>query len=381
MKNEIHFDVLVVYSEKIASSSVSIKATSPFSARKSTAIYDEAYAYFLRACQKNGLSAALCTSADIIGPSLCRGYWEYKNKRWLKRRQPCRANLVFDKFSPVSPLRERQRDKLFALSSCRPFNHPRLFKLFFDKQNTYQRLRRLAVPTVFLTHNSPLGMQKALKTLKLMVNRHPHKNDFADEIVVKDRFGAGGLQIKKFAPNQVEAFLKFVRGRRKYIIQPLVKFDEGLVKNGHLGRIDIRLIFLKNKLVQTYFRIAKKNEFRCNEHCGGELIYIDEVQVPAKVIQQAKNIIQKIKPADSLFSLDFIVSNDGNVYLLEGNTGPGLDWNPAKKENEIASKQLMDVIVEELKRRHEVIQKRKKRRFFNLSFPPFVYPLPAYRYT
>ena len=45
---------------------------------------------------------------------------------------------------------------------------------------------------------------------------------------------------------------------------------------------------------------------------------------------------------------DFIISNNGNIYLLEGNTGPGLDWNLLIRENEIEGQKLIRMIVKEL---------------------------------
>jgi hypothetical protein len=58
----------------------------------------------------------------------------------------------------------------------------------------------------------------------------------------------------------------------------------------------------------------------------------------------AKNIVQKLKHNTSLFALDFVVSNNGNPYLLEGNTGPGLDWNPLIVKNIQKSKEFMRMI-------------------------------------
>jgi len=49
--------------------------------------------------------------------------------------------------------------------------------------------------------------------------------------------------------------------------------------------------------------------------------------------------------------LDFIISNSGNIYLIEANTGPGLDWNLSIKKNEIESKKLIRIIVKEIARR------------------------------
>jgi len=50
----------------------------------------------------------------------------------------------------------------------------------------------------------------------------------------------------------------------------------------------------------------------------------------------------------SLFALDFIISNNGNIYLLEGNTGPGLDWNLSSKENKEEAQKFIRIVVKEL---------------------------------
>ena len=62
-----------------------------------------------------------------------------------------------------------------------------------------------------------------------------------------------------------------------------------------------------------------------------------------------KNLDTKLNLKHSLYSLDFIRSNNGNLYFIEGNDRPGIDWNHRKKINEIKSKELINLIVNELK--------------------------------
>ena len=50
-----------------------------------------------------------------------------------------------------------------------------------------------------------------------------------------------------------------------------------------------------------------------------------------------------------MYALDFIKSNNGTIYFIEGNTKPGIDWNHNKKINELKSKELINIIVNELK--------------------------------
>jgi glutathione synthase/RimK-type ligase-like ATP-grasp enzyme len=97
--------------------------------------------------------------------------------------------------------------------------------------------------------------------------------------------------------------------------------------------------------------MAKKHDFICNEHWGGLLKYISKSEVPPKVVEVSRKIAEILNQKTSLFALDFIISNNGNVYLLEANTGPGLDWNLSVKENEIEAKRLIRIIIKEIARR------------------------------
>ncbi len=89
MKKQI-FDVLIVYSDKLATSANTFKneALLPFAKGSSSESYNIVYAYFLKICQKNGLKAAFTTSADIVGAGKCQSYWLYKSNSWIKVRKP-----------------------------------------------------------------------------------------------------------------------------------------------------------------------------------------------------------------------------------------------------------------------------------------------------
>ena len=81
------------------------------------------------------------------------------------------------------------------------------------------------------------------------------------------------------------------------------------------------------------------------------LIYLSKNEIPENVKNLSKDIAEVLGNDNSLYSLDFIISNNKNIYLLEGNTGPGLDWNTSSKVNEIEAKKLIRIIVAELAKR------------------------------
>jgi len=349
------FDVLIVYSEKLANSSSSVSGviTAPFPKGSNNESYNLVYSYFLKTCQKNNIKAAFTTSADIVGAGKCQSYWLFENNAWIKVQKIAFSKLIFDKFSPICKSRTMRRNLLFSSKRTKPFNNPHLFDLCFDKQKTYEALNGFSIPTVAIRDGTRQGVIKAQKLLKEKIAKHQNRSDFSEEVVIKDRFGAGGLNVYKFGNDQTEMMIAVVKkhNSKSFVIQPFVKFDKGFSFQNSSKPTDIRLVYLGNKIVQTYIRIAKKGDFRCNEHAGGLLKYIPKNEVPSRVMAVSRNIAKILNNKSSLFALDFIISNNGNTYLLEANTGPGLDWNLSVKENEIEAKKLMGIIIKEIVKR------------------------------
>ena len=337
MTSAVKFDVLVVYSAYTAGSAASKTKSykTPFAGLGTKNDLDHAYAYFLTVCRKRRLTAALTTSADIIGPGRCRSYWLYQYSTWIKVKQPASAAVIFDKFSPCNRRQKHQRELMFSSPEIRPFNQPDLYQLFFDKHSTYEFLADMAIPTVVTSEDS-------IGDLGGLLKQHQYPADFGGGYVLKDRFGSAGnhvYQIKNDGEPEIASILK-LNPLKKFILQPLLKFDH-----------EIRLIFMGDKIVQTYIRTAPAGGFCCNDHQGGSSEYILRSEVPLKVLQMAQALAARLPADNSIYALDFVVSQNGNVYLLEGNTGPGLNWDPANKIDEVKSHELIGIIVAELAKR------------------------------
>jgi glutathione synthase/RimK-type ligase-like ATP-grasp enzyme len=368
MKKLIYFDALIVYSEKFSASAAdrSTLNQTPFSDQLGNESYNVVYGYFLEISEKRKLKIALTTSADIIGAGLCKSFWSFKNNKWRKNNVLCFSNLIFDKFAPINDGIKARRKLLFSSQQVKPFNSSELFELFFDKQQTYQKLAKYAIPTIALNplEKTLSSIQDATARLVKLVNQHSCADDFSSEIVMKDRFGAGGENVYKFTPAELENMLATVNQNPEvsFIIQPFVKFDQGFSYNNALVMTDIRFVYLGAKIVQSYIRIAKPGDFRCNEHLGGTLIYLPLTDIPKKLVNRANLIAQVLNDQSSLYALDFVMSDNGNIYFLEGNTMPGLDWNTSLKTNAIEAKKLIRLVVEEIatrtnSKKHKIIKK------------------------
>jgi glutathione synthase/RimK-type ligase-like ATP-grasp enzyme len=374
MKKDI-FDVLVVYTEKLAVSAASLKAGAklPFTKGSNCESYNIVYAYFLTICQKYGLKVAFTTSADIIDAGTCQSYWLNKNTKWIKVKRCGYSKLIFDKFSPTTPGIKKSRRLLFSSKEVKPFNNPALFNLFFDKQKTFDKLHQYSIPTVSIEKKTAKSVHKACKTLKTMLEKHPHKEDLSADIIMKDRFGAGGIAVYKFKIDQTRAMEMSLKthSNKSFILQPFIRFDKGFSFRNFPVPTDIRLIYFGDRIIQTYIRMAKKGDFLCNEHQGGTLKYIHQSQIPLAVILTANKVAELLKSKSSLFALDFIISNTGRTYLLEGNTGPGLDWSLKSKENEIEAKKLIRIIAKELVRMARPSDTTERKSERSVITPPF----------
>ncbi|HBL52103.1 MAG TPA: hypothetical protein DDZ05_02700 [Candidatus Blackburnbacteria bacterium] len=349
MQNMDQFDVLVVYSEAIAQSASQKYAVFPFDPYSRRANYNDAYAYFLKYCARKSLKAAFATSADIVGAGKCSSYWTYKNNFWVKTDRLCSSKQIFDKFSPVNKDQTIKRKLFFSSSEVKPFNDKDLFQVFFDKYKTYLQLKTFSIPTVVVKNANVETIDKALKKLEELIKKID-KEDFTEDIVIKDRFGAGGNNIYKIKADYAKEIQKIVKKKKKvsFVAQPFLKFDKGLAPKKFSGFIDIRLIYHNGNIVQTYIRAAKENDFRCNEHQGGTLTYVSKRRIPQRVLKLSLKVAKKLNKKHALFALDFIVTNNNKVYLLEGNTGPGIDWNLLKKVNEKRAKLFIRAIVKDL---------------------------------
>lgn len=343
------FDVLVVYTDRVATSASSkkLKNINPFSLATGREHYSIAYAYFLTKCKNLGLKVAFTTSGDIVGPGTCKSFWIYKNKKWIKKEELGFSPIVFDKFAPLRKSLQKKRMLMFKGKVSEPFTDSELLILFNDKLKTYKKLSDFTIPTVRITKDS---IEESILRLEKLVSEHKNKIDFENGYVLKDRFGAGGLEIYKIKRNTIEEIAKILKNSPKisFVLQPFANFDNGYNYRNVKGFADIRIIFSQGKIIQRYIRTAKDKDFRCNEHQGGKVIYVGRKAIPKKVSIASDQIINILDKKNALFALDFLVSNNGNAYFLEGNINPGIYWGINSYEDKINTKKLIRTIIMEL---------------------------------
>lgn len=318
------YDLLVVYTPRKARSANKCHMDAPFS-KKSNG-YNDTYSYFLMKCRESGIKAAFATSNDIIGPGLVQGFWTY-GKKWKKNLHKAYSGTIFDKF------RDSKKRKLLSFKSVYIFNR-KTARFFSDKLRTYNLFREFSVPTASINSISKKGLLLAKRRLDRLSRK---RGISSREYLIKDRFGSQGYGIFKTdlnpgSLNNLLAQLRmFTRSDRpaSYILQPFINCDNGFAIGKHSGFIDLRIIILNRRIVETYIRIARKGDFRNDGMNGGRLVFIPRKSVPGDVARMAnriRGIIDKECPKNHFYALDFIRSNDGKTFLVEGNSKPGITW-------------------------------------------------------
>lgn len=340
-------DFLIIYSNKDAHSAAdsTYAGLAPFAGRGTAASCNRSYTYLLKYAKRLGLRAGFATVADISGTGTVSSYWTYTTQ-WNRVQHPATTTVVFDKFSNIAHANDAAMKQLLGDSQSIALYHNHDTRLLFDnKLTTHATLSQYMLPTVAINLGSLKTMNTAKRALKKQIDNHAHIEDFTKELILKDIFGGGGEHIYKIHTDA--AFAKIPTGvdDLQFLLQPFIQasdFDTGR-KN---GKADLRVIIGDKQILQSFIRTAKKGDFRANTKQGGSIDYITTGDIPEQVLKMIAKIQKTAKLKDGMYTLDFMRSKNGTLYLIEGNVSPGLTWsNP---EDERRAKQLIRIIVKQL---------------------------------
>lgn len=347
MERPLQFDFIVVYSNKNAYSAANKKYTghSPFSTKGTYKACNPAYAYLLQYSKRIGLHACFATVNDIYGTGKFSSYWTY-NKTWKRVPQKAQTTVVFDKFSSISKVNSKAHKTLIGTSHrIALYHHHKVRALFDNKITTHKALRQYMVPTVAINIGSAKTILTAKKALKKQTDHHAHTDDFIGDFILKDIFGSGGDHIYKIHTDADFKKITTDAADTQFLLQPFIQASNFDMQRKN-GRADLRVIIGNKTILQSYIRTAKKGDFRANIKQGGSIDYIPIRKIPQQVVDMMAKIQKTTHLQDALYTLDFIHSKNGNLYLIEGNSSPGLTWVNA--EDERRAKQLIRFIVKQL---------------------------------
>lgn len=349
--NPVHLDVLIMYEDMVESAGdLEYTEDTPFPSTAFASL-NLAHAYFLEKCTENGFKGGFANALDIIGPGMVSNYWTIENGKWVRNKNQGFSKLIYLKCNPTNEAHQKGIDLLFSDPSIQSFSEQKVARLFLSKLDTYKMFPDMAISTVEVGKLTPENLEKGIKNLRAIIEKHPHKTDFAKEFILKDNFGSSGINVFKIKPESpFEEIAKKAEQENEtqadvwYVLQPLVNCDHGFVIGPYSGMIDLRLWTINDDVLNTSIRIAKKGEFRANVHQGGEEIFIEKSDVPQEIYDMAEKIRRHLNIQSSFYALDFIRSNNGNVYFIEGNSSPGIDWT-TDPVHEARQKKTIDLLV------------------------------------
>lgn len=151
------------------------------------------------------------------------------------------------------------------------------------------------------------------------------------KVVVKPRFGHGGEDVHIVESSEGLE----LRDEVEYIVQKFVEASEVPLPGVEGKQHDLRIVFVDNKPVYTYVRTPQDEEEVSNVAEDGSITYIDLEDVPEEVMDAANEVSERLEGyRPCLFSVDFIVSEEGRPYVLELNSKPGMYFSDSEGEEE-----------------------------------------------
>lgn len=343
----ILFDIIIIYDAHLAHSAADpgYREATPFGKADAYFNCNATYQYFIEYGRAQGLQVAFTTTHDIAASGQFKSVWTYQGG-WERQLTTTNAKVIFDKFSNLLVRNHAVYKLLTTILKPLPFFHNQAMRVMFDnKLETYLEFPHYTIPTVQVHSLAPVDVAQAKKYLARKCRTHPYRDDFTTEYVLKDQFGIGGNSIFKITTDDDFANIPH-NPAMHYILQPLIQAS-GFSIAGYTGSSDLRVIIGNNKILQSYLRVAKEGEFRANAQQGGEVVYLTLDQIPEDVLAMITEIKQHLPNKYALYTLDFIKSQNGHLYFIEGNNSPGLNW--FDREDEVKAKQLIHLLVANLK--------------------------------
>ena len=158
---------------------------------------------------------------------------------------------------------------------------------------------------------------------------HPVKN-FCDlkrvtkiikskKIVLKPATESGGKNITIIDKSKIRpASLSY-----PLLAQEFIENSAG-IKNIAKGYHDLRIVFVNNKLINSFVREPARGSLLANLAQGGTMFFINPSKLPlslSPVISEVQKLFSAFDP--KIYSMDFIFDNKQKPWIVEFNTMPG----------------------------------------------------------
>lgn len=237
--------------------------------------------------------------------------WVHNGEEWEKVKN-IDIGGVYDKFKFDSSTRELKKRIAEEVGVLNDF---RLEKLCKDKYLTYRE---------FPDH-VPETRPGSRKNIEEMLDEY-------EKVVVKPRYDFGGHGIK--VVDTVEEVDHSEEDSEDYIVQAFIDSSEGIPDLGISGIHDLRAVVINDKLAEAYVRQPDEG-YLSNTHQGGSIRYIDTDNYPERaesILSEVREKFKEFKP--NLYTVDLIFDEEGEPWILELNSKPGIGYFEPEEEKE-----------------------------------------------
>jgi glutathione synthase/RimK-type ligase-like ATP-grasp enzyme len=238
--------------------------------------------------------------------------WHYNGEEWVRVRD-ISLDGVYDLFRYDE---EKKQYKLDMEKEVGIMDDPELTELCRDKLETYNEFKELVPETSIASREN----------FHDMFPRH-------GKLILKPRYGSGGSGIKII---DEESQFEEPDSPRNFVLQAFVETNDTPFQ-GISGAHDLRILLINDKTQYAYLRLPDESRLS-NLNQGGKLRYVDLNNILQPVFEKVERVKEKFKKFQpSIYTVDFMFGSDGNPYILELNTSPGLYYHreERKKDREL----------------------------------------------
>lgn len=221
----------------------------------------------------------------------------FDGKEWKKVRD-IELDVVFDKVDLELETRELKSQMSDEVPTLNPYG---LEMISDDKFESYRRFPDF-IPEI--REATPENVEDMLEEF--------------GKVVIKPRSDYGGEGVKV-----IDSMDEFQPGENR-LVQRFVDSTGGIPELGIEGVHDLRVLVMDGEPEAIQIR-QPDSGLISNVHRGGETYFVDREDVPEEVFDIVDEVTDDFSEFDPAFySIDFIFDPDGNPWILEFNSKPGL---------------------------------------------------------
>lgn len=244
---------------------------------------------------KNARFCIVRSLSTFRGGNTFKGYWEFEDGTFKRHEGEITLDLLYDKGYFVGD------------AESRLLNDAEMNRICVDKRETVNLFPDISPKTIEVMSRAELEHALADWPSPMIVAKPVDGAEAAGVVIgSKDII----LAAEHEYPLLVQQFIDASRG------------IPGIVD----GVCDLRIIMIDGEVALTYARKAAENSLISNVSKGGKEIEVLPDQRPPEAMEIAKSIDRVFEPmsAHRVFSVDLAPDKNGQWYLIELNSKPGL---------------------------------------------------------